>query len=59
VIAEGVESDIQRQFLLAAGCQEFQGYLCAPALTAEDFRKLVAEVGWSNQPGQYGLFSHG
>ncbi len=59
VIAEGVETDIQRQFLLAAGCQEFQGYLCAPALPAEDFRRLVAEVGWSNQPGQYGLFSHG
>jgi EAL domain-containing protein (putative c-di-GMP-specific phosphodiesterase class I) len=59
VIAEGVETDVQRQFLLAAGCQEFQGYLCAPALPPDDFRKLVADIGWTNQPGQFGLFSHG
>lgn len=27
VVAEGVETDAQRQWLLAAGCQAFQGYL--------------------------------
>ena len=27
VIAEGVETDIQREFLVALGCQEYQGYL--------------------------------
>jgi predicted signal transduction protein with EAL and GGDEF domain len=32
VIAEGVETDLQRRFLLAAGCDFYQGYLFAPAL---------------------------
>ncbi len=37
VIAEGVETELQREFLLTAGCQEMQGYLCSPALPAEKF----------------------
>lgn len=57
VIAEGVETDIQRQFLLSAGCQEFQGYLCAPALAPDAFVKLVEDTGWNEQPGQIRLFS--
>ncbi|MBU0752225.1 MAG: EAL domain-containing protein [Gammaproteobacteria bacterium] len=59
VIAEGVETDLQREFLLAAGCQEFQGFLCSPALPADAFRELVTEIGWTRQRGQYGLFPHG
>ncbi|MBV5310454.1 EAL domain-containing protein, partial [Chromatium okenii] len=44
VIAEGVENDVQRQFLLEAGCDEFQGYLCAPALTPADFIALFQRI---------------
>jgi diguanylate cyclase (GGDEF)-like protein/PAS domain S-box-containing protein len=37
VVAEGVETEPQRAFLLAAGCDEFQGFLFAPAVDALSF----------------------
>ncbi len=46
VIAEGVEAEVQRQFLLSAGCQEFQGFLCSPALAPEAFENLVGNIGY-------------
>jgi len=39
VIAEGVETEAQRQFLLRNGCHEFQGYLYAPALDSLSFEQ--------------------
>ncbi|MFN3862514.1 MAG: putative bifunctional diguanylate cyclase/phosphodiesterase [Roseateles sp.] len=41
VIAEGVETEAQRDFLAQAGCHEFQGYLYAPALGPDEFEKRV------------------
>ena len=41
VIAEGVETEAQRDFLAQAGCHEFQGYLYAPALRPEEFEQRV------------------
>jgi len=42
VIAEGVETEPQRRFLLEAGCSEFQGFLFAPALDSLSFeRRLI------------------
>ncbi|MDP2783087.1 MAG: EAL domain-containing protein [Sulfurimicrobium sp.] len=43
VIAEGVETEAQRAFLTSTGCQEFQGFLCSPAVDAEAFERLLAE----------------
>ena len=42
VVAEGVETHAQRQMLEALGCDYFQGYLCAPALTPMAFDALLA-----------------
>ncbi len=39
VIAEGVETEMQREFLLKAGCNEFQGYLCSKALAPDAFEQ--------------------
>ncbi len=40
VIAEGVEHEAQRQFLLQCGCHEYQGWLFAPALPIAEFEAL-------------------
>ena len=45
VIAEGVETEAQRDFLHQAGCDEMQGYLYAPALAPNDFEDKVWRRG--------------
>ena len=45
VIAEGVETETQRDFLIASECDEFQGFLCSPALPAVAFEELVIGRG--------------
>ncbi|MBD8880222.1 EAL domain-containing protein [Rhodanobacter sp. 7MK24] len=42
VIAEGVETDAQRQFLLAQGCDAFQGFLISRPLPLAAFEALLA-----------------
>jgi diguanylate cyclase len=51
VIAEGVETEAQRQFLAEAGCELFQGYLFSPALPIEAFNAYVrahVAVTWTS-----------
>jgi diguanylate cyclase (GGDEF)-like protein/PAS domain S-box-containing protein len=40
-IAEGVETQAQLAFLLASGCEAYQGYLFSPPLPADDFTRLL------------------
>lgn len=42
VIAEGVETEEQLGLLAREGCTLYQGYLCAPPLTAAELVELVA-----------------
>ena len=44
VIAEGVETEAQREFLAALGCHDYQGYLFSRPLPAEEFEALVART---------------
>ena len=41
MVAEGVETEAQRLFMLKAGCTQYQGGLCAPALDALSFDALI------------------
>jgi EAL domain-containing protein (putative c-di-GMP-specific phosphodiesterase class I) len=43
VIAEGVETAAQREFLANAGCHAYQGYLYSRPLPIEKFEALVQE----------------
>ena len=51
VVAEGVETEMQRQFLLDERCDMFQGFLFAPALDNLSFeRRLLAAPDPALQP---------
>lgn len=42
VIAEGVETQDEKEFLTMHGCDAMQGYLVSRPLPAADFAKLMA-----------------
>ena len=44
VVAEGVETEAQRDYLASLGCESFQGFLCSPGLPAEQFEALMAQL---------------
>jgi diguanylate cyclase (GGDEF)-like protein len=43
VLAEGVETEEQREYLCGIGCHAYQGYLFSWPVPLEDFEKLLAE----------------
>jgi diguanylate cyclase (GGDEF)-like protein/PAS domain S-box-containing protein len=53
VIAEGVETIEQSDFLIAAACNEYQGFLCTPALEAGKFEDFALRHGLANQSGAF------
>jgi len=50
VIAEGVESEEQRQWLLDHHCATMQGWLVAPALPLDEALKVPGQLDWSQVP---------
>ncbi len=44
-VAEGVETEAQKQFLLDAGCDAYQGHLFAPALDPLTFQQRLPATG--------------
>ena len=47
--AEGVETEAQRQFLLAEQCDTYQGYLTSPPVTAEEFKAKFLKANLSSK----------
>ncbi len=48
VIAEGVETAQQLEFLRERGCDEYQGFILSKAVPAETFRRLLSRPGSRN-----------
>ena len=45
VIAEGVETEAQRNFLYLRGCRAYQGYLFGKPIAIEQFEELIRQIG--------------
>ena len=43
VVAEGVETEEQKQFLIEHGCEIFQGYLYSKPISKTDFEQFYLE----------------
>ncbi len=44
VVAEGVENELQKDFLIEVGCDEVQGYLYHPSLPIDQAEQLLKEM---------------
>lgn len=59
IVAEGVETEIQAQYLRDVGCNQAQGYLFSPPLPADQFEAFLARnprtIGQTGAAGVRGL----
>ena len=44
VVAEGVETRAQRDYLRELQCESFQGYLCSPGLPSDQFEQWITTL---------------
>ena len=49
VIAEGVESEAQAEFLRDSGCDSLQGFLFSTPLSGDDVLKYLDEIADENE----------
>ncbi len=52
VVAEGVESEEQLEFLRRHGCNQIQGYLCSKPLSVDDFAAMLNNIARSVTDGK-------
>ncbi len=52
VVAEGVETEAQRDFLIAQGCESLQGYLFGKPKHIQEYVDLGRALFFENNPGQ-------
>ena len=52
VVAEGVETMEQLDFLRRHGCNHIQGFICSPALSAADFFAMLVKIAGPTAPQQ-------
>ena len=50
VIAEGVETEAQREFLARSHCHAWQGFLLSPPLAVAEFEALVRRINAAGRP---------
>ncbi|MDR7305354.1 EAL domain-containing protein [Rhodoferax saidenbachensis] len=55
VVAEGVETEAQRDYLSALQCASFQGFLCSPGLPVAEFEALAVRLTPPPRPGALGF----
>lgn len=46
IIAEGVTTEKQSEFLNEEGCEEYQGYLFSPPVTNEELEKMIIDASY-------------
>ena len=52
VVAEGVETPVQLQFLRSLGCDQYQGFHFSPPLPAREFAELCAAGSARRMPSR-------
>jgi EAL domain-containing protein (putative c-di-GMP-specific phosphodiesterase class I) len=57
LIAEGIETEAQRQFMRQVGCEQYQGFLHSPAIDVVSFEGLLDRAGAAKASSAFDAFT--